>query len=140
MDIIEYMSGLTPFVFDKSLLKRIAMERGVFDTNWEILCKPQLSILDKPVDGDMIQDNTVVLDEKTRDLLRADLLYEAYLSPTISSSYSKSHGNFSENTGSQSIYDADKERLYNIFTSIYKKYDDPKLEEISSNDGTLQWL
>lgn len=117
MDIIEFMSGLTPYVFDKSLIKRVAAERvenGITDH--------------------------AMLDERTRDLLRADLLYEAYISPTISAGCSKSHGNYSHNVGSQSTYEADKARLYNIFTNIYKKYNDPKLEEVTENGGSLQWL
>ena len=28
-DIIRYMSGLTGFVFDKAVLERVALERGV---------------------------------------------------------------------------------------------------------------
>ena len=28
-DILKYMSGLTAFVFDKDVLERIALERGV---------------------------------------------------------------------------------------------------------------
>lgn len=117
MDIIEYMSGLTPFVFDKDLLKRVAIDRDVLNI-----------------------DDYSALDLKTRDLLRADLLYEAYISPTITASHSKTHGSYSQNIGSQSIYEADKTKLYNIFTAIYKKYNDPKLDEVISNEGTLQWL
>lgn len=115
-DIIEYLSGLTGYVFDKAVLKSIAFERGViYVTSFE------------------------ELDERTRDLLRADLLYRAWLSPNVWASSTNSHGSFTRSVGSQTIYQEDKERLYNIFMGIYRKYDDEKISEISE-EGTLQWL
>lgn len=117
-DIIEYLSGLTQFVFDKAVLKRIAYDRDVIEvTDYE------------------------KLDTKTRDLLRADLLYTAYISPNVWASSSQSHGSYTKTIGSQTVYTEDKERLYNTFVSIYKKYEDPMLEEVESSDsGSLQWL
>ena len=57
-DIIEYLSGLTNFVFDKAVLKRIAYDRNVIDvTAYEYLSDEQ------------------------KDLMKADLLYAAYISP-----------------------------------------------------------
>ena len=115
-DIIEYLSGLTGYVFDKAVLKSIAFERGViYTTSFE------------------------ELDERTRDLLRADLLYRAWLSPNVWGSSTNSHGSFTRSVGSQTLYQEDKERLYNIFMGIYRKYDDEKLAEIEDK-GTLQWL
>lgn len=115
-DIIEYISGLTTYVFDESILNRIAIDRGV----------------------DSVSAYTD-LTQKDKDLIKADLLYEVYLSPNIMASSSKSHGNFSLNIGSQQTNEAHRERLYNIFMSIYRKYGDNKLDEIGDN-GTLQWL
>lgn len=116
-DIIEYLSGLTTYVFDKAVLKRIAYERNVID----------------------ITDFSE-LDVKTKDLLLADVLYTAYLSPNVIASQSQSHGSFTQTVGSQTIYVDEKERLYNTFFKIYSKYDDDKLEEIKDNDSNLQWL
>ena len=116
-NIIEYLSGLTGFVFDKAVLKRIALERGVNEvTDYE------------------------ELDAKTKDLLRADLLYAAYCSPNIWASSTQSHGSYTKTIGSQTLYVKDKERLYNMFYHIYKKYEDDKIEEIKANEATLQWL
>lgn len=115
-DIIRYLSGLTAFVFDKAVLERIALERGVSEV-----------------------DSYDSIEPKTRDLLKADLYFTAYTSPTTWGSYTHAHGSFSETNGSQTLSDKDKERLYNIFMSIYRKYDDPKMDELS-DDGTLQWL
>ena len=116
-NIIEYLSGLTGFVFDKAVLKRIALERDVDEvTDYE------------------------ELDAKTKDLLRADLLYAAYCSPNIWASSTQSHGSYTKSIGSQTLYVKDKERLYNMFYHIYNKYEDDKLEEIKTNEATLQWL
>ncbi len=117
-DIIEYLSGITMFTFDKAVLNRIALDRGV--------------------------SNVVVyeeLDTKTKELLRADLLLAAYISPNVWASSTHSHGSYTKVIGSQTIYTEDKERLYNTFVNIYKKYNDPMLEEVQSLDsGGLQWL
>ena len=116
-DIIEYLSGLTQFVFDKAVLKRIAYDRDVNDVS-----------------------DYEELDDKKKELLRADLLFTAYYSPSVWASSSQSHGSYTKTIGQQTIYASEKERLYNIFSNIYKKYDDPKLEEIQNSDTTLQWL
>ena len=67
-DIIEFLSGLTNYVFDKAVLKTIALGRDVADvTSYD------------------------ELDKKTIDLLEADLLYKAYYSPNVWASSSQSH-------------------------------------------------
>ena len=116
-NIIEYLSGLTGFVFDKTVLQRIALERGV----------NEVTSYDE-------------LDTQTKDLLRADLLYTAYSAPNVWASSSNSHGGYTKSIGSQTLYAKEKERLYNMFYHIYKKYNDDKLEEIKNNEATLQWL
>ena len=117
-DIIEYLSGITMFTFDKAVLKRIALDRKVQDVS-----------------------DYSELDEKTKELLRADLLLAAYLSPNVWASSTQSHGSYTKTIGSQTIYSEDKERLYNTFVNIYKKYEDPMLEEVEALDsGNLQWL
>ena len=116
-NIIEYLSGLTGYVFDKAVLTRVAYDRGVLDvTDFE------------------------ELDTKTKELLKADLLYTAYLSPSVMASSTQSHGSYTKTIGSQTIYASEKERLYNMFYNIYSKYEDDKIEEIKSNEATLQWL
>jgi hypothetical protein len=116
-DIIEYLSGLTGFVFDKAVLKRIAYDRDVMHVT-----------------------SFGELSEQQRDLLRADLLYTAYISPNVWASSTQSHGSFTKTIGSQTIYTEDKERLYNAFISVYKKYNDAKLEEVEGESGNLQWI
>lgn len=116
-DIIEYLSGLTTYVFDKAVLKRIAYDREVSKVN-----------------------DYAALDQRTKDLLLADVLYTAYLSPNVIASSTQAHGSFSQTIGSQTIYEQEKERLYNTFFKIYSKYNDDKLEELKDSDSNLQWL
>jgi hypothetical protein len=116
-NIINYISGLTSYVFDKAVLERIALDRGVDEvTDYE------------------------ELDDEQKELLRADLLYAAYLSPNVWASQSNTHDGFSRSTGSQTIYMEEKERLYRAFMSIYRRYDPQKIEEIEQSQGVLQWL
>lgn len=117
-DIIKYLSGLLGgFIFDRATLEAIALERGVSDvTSFESL------------------------DSKTKELLRADLAYAAWCSPNTIASQSQKHGSYAKAVGQQVISESDRDRLYNIFSSIYKKYDDEKIASVDSDGGTLQWL
>ena len=115
-NIIEYLSGLTAFVFDKAILKRIALDRGVYN---------------------IVEYSDLTTQQK--ELLRADLLFVAYMSPNVWASSTNSHGSFTQTVGSQTVYSEDKERLYNVFMGIYKKYNDEKLDEIEAI-GNLQWI
>lgn len=116
-NILNYIAGLTGYVFDKDVLTRIAWERDVVDvTSYD------------------------ELDNKTIDLIKADLLYTAYASPSMMASITNSHGSFTSSTGAQSINSADRDRMYDIFMAIYKKYGDEKYDEIEEYQGNLQWL
>lgn len=116
-DIIEYLSGLTQYTFDKAVLKRIALERNILDVT-----------------------DFALLTTKDKDLARADLLYTAYLSPNVWASSTQSHGSYTKTIGSQTLYAVDREKIYKACLNIYRKYDDDKIEEIESNEGTLQWI
>jgi len=111
-DILQYMSGLTGFTFDKAVLVRIALERGV--------------------------DNVTAfsqLEKRDIDLITADLLLTAYLSPNIWSSFEQSHGSYKKGIGSQTMYN--KEEILDYLRGIYKKYDDPKLDDVPDNSARV---
>lgn len=114
-DIITYMSTLTGFTFEKSVLERIAMERGVSDVT------------------DYSQ-----LEQKEKDLMLADMLLVIYTSPYQTSSLTKQHGTFTQTIGSQII--TDKRGIYNLMTALYRKWNDAKLETVNEMDGGLQWI
>lgn len=112
------MAGiLGGFVFDRSTLERIAYDRGLTDVS-----------------------DYEELSEDTKALLKADLAYAAYYSPNVWASDSQSHNGYSKSRGSQTLNEATRERLYNLFYNTYKKYDEAKLEEIMNNDASLQWI
>ena len=116
-DIIEFLSGLTNYVFDKAVLKTIALGRDVADVT-----------------------SYAELDKKTIELLEADLLYKAYYSPNVWASATQSHGSYTRSVGSQTIYEAERERIYARMSYIYRKYNDEMLETVNDLSGTLQWL
>ena len=104
-DILQFMSGLTGFTFDKAVLIRIALERGVSEvTEYEELNKRDI------------------------DLITADLLLTAYLSPTIWASFTQSHGSYKKGVGSQSMYN--KEEILDYLRGIYEEYEDPMLDKV----------
>lgn len=114
-NIIEYLSGLTGFVFDKAVLKRIAYDRQVANV-------------------EVYED----LDDKTKELLLADLLLVAYLSPNTIASSTMQHGAYTKTVGAQTIQD--KDAIYGVIVGIYKKYGDSKLDAIPNSSGTLEWM
>ena len=109
-DILEYMEGLTGFIFPKAVLKRIALDRGVAEVT-----------------------DYAVLTKRDKDLLEADLLLTAYLSPNIWASFNQEHGAFKKGVGSQTVYN--KEDLLDYLKGIYEEYEDPMLDRLS--DGQV---
>ena len=109
-DILQYMSGLTGFTFDKAVLVRIALDRGVAEvTEYDELTK------------------------RDKDLITADLLLAAYLSPTVWASYSQEHGSNKKGIGSQTMYN--KEQILDWLRGIYEEYEDPMLEMLPDNSA-----
>lgn len=112
-DIIEYMSGLTTFVMDDSVLKAIAYERDVMNVT-------------------SFDD----LSEMTRDLLTADILYRAYCGAANIPSFQHQHGQFSTSTGAQNI--ADKDTIGRQAYWLYRKWGDDKMFLIPQS--SLNWM
>lgn len=113
--IIRYMSSLTGYVLDDSVLERIAMERGV----------------DKVTDF-------ADLTERDRDLLLADLLLVLFMLPSQTASFSKKHGSFSQVIGSQTI--TYKDDIYDMMMRLYRKWNDPKVETVEDMGGGFGWV
>lgn len=112
-NIIEYMAGLTAYVLDETVLKRIAYDRGVA----EVTDYSELS-------------------QKDKDLLTADIYYTLCFGPNTIPSFQYQHGQFSTSTGQQNI--KDKDHIINIMKSLYGKWGDGKAELIPTS--SLQWL
>lgn len=114
-DIIRYMSSLTGYVFDDAVLERIALERNVSGVA-----------------------SFSEITERDKDLLTADLLFVLYTSPSKSASISKKHGQFSMSIGGQTI--TDKDNIFYTMMRLYQKWKDPKVEELESMGGGLEWM
>lgn len=111
-DIYKYIEGLTGFVFDKTVIERIALDRGVSEfTSYDELT------------------------QRDKDLLRADLLYTAYCSPNMMANHTHQHGSYSKTVGSQTV---NRDELYKIFFGIYKKYGEEKILE--GIQGKVGWI
>lgn len=110
--IIDYIDGLTAFVLDKAVLKRIALDRGVSDVAPQNLTQQQ------------------------KDLLLADVLFVIWSGPNNTPSQSHQHGQFSTTRGSQTY--GDKESIYDTMIKLYKKYGDAKLSLIP--ESSLSWM
>lgn len=110
--IMDYMSGLTGFVFDESVLKRIAFERGVAD----VVSYDELT-------------------ERDKDLILADLLMAAYHSGHNLPSFQHQHGQFSMSIGQQVIKDRDS--LLAEARRLYRKWDED-VDVLPTS--SLQWM
>ena len=111
-DIYKYIEGLTGFVFDKTVIERIALDRGVS----EVTSYDELTQRDK-------------------DLILADLLYTAYCSPNMMAKHTHQHGSFSKTVGSQTI---NRDELYQIFMGIYRRYGEDEL--LDGIAGRVKWI
>lgn len=115
-DILDYLSGLTGFVFDKSVLSRVAHDNDVYTiTDYEELT------------------------EEKKDRCKIDLLKTVLTSPNSTASVSMSHGNYTKSVGTQTITEAVRQGVRNELKSLYQKYD--MQEELSLIDyGAIAWV
>ena len=115
-DIYDYLSGLTGYVFDISVLKRVALNQGVSE----------------------VADYSELTEEQ-KDRWKIELLETLLITPHQSASQTNKHGEWQTQTGSQTLTAAVLDNINRELGRLYKKYDEQgKLDAI--NDGTLQWL
>lgn len=118
-DILNYLSGLTNFVFEKDVLVRVAFDCGVSDVVY-------------------FSDIT----EEVRDKCEIALLETiVYGSPNGIASVTNQHGAFTQTVGSQTVT---KDMVDNIrlrLKYLYNKYGyTEKTEMLNSEIGTLSWI
>lgn len=115
-DIYDYLSGLTGYVFDISVLKRVALNQGVNDVS-----------------------DYSELTEEQKDRCKIELLETLLITPRQSASQTNKHGEWQTQTGSQTLTAASLENISKELRRLYRKYDE--LEKLDAmDDGTLQWL
>lgn len=112
-DILDYLGGLTGFVFDKSVLQRIALECGV---------------------SEVTEYADLTEEDRDKCLIK---LYETILdSPNELASASNQHGAYTMSIGTQVITDKVREDIRRRLHRLLKKWD---LED-EYEDSNLSWI
>lgn len=117
-NIINYLAGMTGFVFDKDVLQRIALDCGVSEvTDY----------------SELTQEN--------KDRCMIALLRTILNTPYSTASHTSKHGEWQEQIGSQSLTAAFREDIRAQLKKLAQKYDDEELlEELEDMGATLQWM
>ena len=117
-NIIDFIAGLYPYVFDISVLRRVAYDCGVI----EITEYSELT-------------------EEQKDRCKIALLETLVLNPYQTASQTSKHGEWQEQTGSQMTTAKNIESIKNELKRLYKKYgEDEKLEQLESETANLEWM
>lgn len=117
-NIIDFIAGLYPYVFDIAVLRRVAYDCGVI----EITEYSELT-------------------EEQKDRCRIALLETLVLNPYQTASQTSKHGEWQEQTGSQMTTAKNIESIKSELKRLYNKYDeDEKLEQLESETANLEWM
>ena len=117
-NIIDFIAGLYPYVFDIAVLRRVAYDCGVI----EITEYSELT-------------------EEQKDRCRIALLETLVLNPYQTARQTSKHGEWQEQTGSQMTTAKNIESIKNELKRLYKKYgEDEKLEQLESETANLEWM
>lgn len=117
-DIIDYLSGITNFVFDKSVLNRVALECEVSEVE---------------AFADLTQED--------KDKCKIALLETIVYGPYQTASSTNQHGAYTLTVGAQTITSAALESIKAELRRLYKKYDDSdKLDALDATDGEMKWI
>lgn len=117
-NIIDFIAGLYPYVFDIAVLRRVAYDCGVI----EITEYSELT-------------------EEQKDRCRIALLETLVLNPYQTASQTSKHGEWQEQTGSQMTTAKNIESIKNELKRLYNKYGmDEELEQLESETANLEWM
>ncbi len=117
-NIINYLAGMTGFVFDKDVLQRIALDCGVSEVTEY---------------SELTQEN--------KDRCMIALLRTILNTPYTTASSTSNHGGWQYQTGSQVLTEKDKDRIMKQLKNLAEKYGDNELlEELEDMGATLQWM
>lgn len=117
-NIINYLAGMTGFVFDKDVLQRIALDCGV---------------------SEVTKHSELTQEKKDRCMIA--LLRTILNTPYSTASHTSKHGEWQEQIGSQSLTAAFREDIRVQLKKLAQKYNDKELlEELEDMGATLQWM
>lgn len=118
IDILDYLSGLTTFVFDKSVLKRVAVDNGVLEA---------ASFAD--------------ITEEQKDRCKIDLYEAIVFGPYQTASTTNQHGAFTQTVGAQILTSETLSAIKAELRRLYKKYnEEDKIETLNASDGEVRWI
>ena len=117
-DILDYLSGITNFVFDKSVLNRVALECGVSEV-----------------------ESFSEITEEQKDRCKIALLETIVFGPYQTASSTNQHGAYTLTIGAQTITSAALESIKAELRRLYKKYsNEDKLDALDATDGEVRWI
>ena len=117
-NIIDFIAGLYPYVFDIAVLRRVAYDCGVI----EITEYSELT-------------------EEQKDRCKIALLETLVLNPYQTASQTSKHGEWQEQTGSQMTTAKNIESIKNELKRLYRKYGmDEELEQLENETANLEWM
>lgn len=117
-NIIDFIAGLYPYVFDIAVLRRVAYDCGVI----EITEYSELT-------------------EEQKDRCKIALLETLVLNPYQTASQTSKHGEWQEQTGSQMTTAKNIESIKNELKRLYNKYgEDEKLEQLENETANMEWM
>lgn len=109
---------MTNFVFDKSVLNRVALECGVAEI-----------------------EAFVDLTEEQKDKCKIALLETIVFGVYQTASTTNQHGAYTLTVGAQTITSKALESIKSELRRLYKKYgEDDKLEALQESDGEVKWV
>ena len=116
MTVLEWLNASTRYTFNDDTFQKIAVDRGV---------QPCTDI--------------TVVDDRTKELMTADIIFTAVLlSPSSTSSLQQSHNGYQKTVGSETdYYQADKIKYAMM---IYDKYGDSRAEALDSVRKRIKFI
>lgn len=116
MTVLEWLRASTRYTFSDDTFAKIAVDRHA-----------------------MPEDDIAVIDQRTKDLMTADIIFTAVLlSPSSTSSLQQSHNGYQKTIGSETdYYQADKIK-YAI--QIYNRYGDDHAQVLESVNKKITFI
>lgn len=112
-DILDWLSGITPYIFDRAVLQNVALEVGVSGiTSFEDLTQYQ------------------------KDHCEIALLKKVYFGPNTMAGSTHTHGAFTETIGPQQVTADVRERIFSRIKALEALYD----EDTIGDNGTVDWV
>lgn len=117
-DILDYLSGITNFVFDKSALMHVALECGVAGVT-------------------QYPDLTDEQKDRCKMMLYEKIVFGVYQTASVTNQ----HGSYTLTVGAQTITAAALQSIKAELKRLYGKYgEEDKLQALDDASGEVKWI